>query len=67
MQDVASLVAELPDEYIFDNYEVPFEQWKHLDFLYGIDADTLLYPQVLENMARAQDEFYPLPQRSQEN
>ncbi len=52
---------------MYDNFEVDWDQWNHMDFIYGIDADTLLYPQLMDNMARAQDEFYPLPQRSQKN
>ncbi len=52
---MAALNSQLP--YVYDNYEVPFEQWNHLDYLYGIDAYTLVYPQVMENMARAQQEF----------
>ena len=65
LQDVLSLDTELPD--VYDNFEVDWDQWNHMDFIYGIDADTLLYPQLMDNMARAQDEFYPLPQRSQKN
>jgi len=48
-------VARLPN--IFDNYEVPWENWAHLDFLYGKDADTLLYSQIMNNIAKAEITF----------
>jgi len=50
-------VSRLPD--IFDDYEVPYENWNHLDYLYAIDAYTLVYPQLLANMERAQKELVP--------
>ena len=52
VQDVLSAISRLPN--IFDNYEVPYENWNHLDYLFGIDADVLVYDQVLSNMAAAQ-------------
>lgn len=54
-QDVLSLVSQLPN--VYDDYEVPYENWNHLDYIYGIDAYTLVYPRVLENIARANDEL----------
>lgn len=42
------LTAQLPN--LFASYDVPFAKWNHLDYLYGIDADTLVYPEVLKNM-----------------
>lgn len=57
-EDVFSLESKLPN--VYDSFEVDWEQWNHMDFIYGIDAYTLVYPQVLDNMARAQAEFYPL-------
>jgi len=53
--DVLRLVSQLPN--IFDDYEVPYAQWNHLDYLYGIDADTLVYPRVVENMWDAEDDY----------
>lgn len=50
--DVLSLVTRLPN--IFDDYEVPFEQWNHLDYLWGIDAKEYVYDHLMENMAKAQ-------------
>ena len=32
------------------SYEVPFPKWNHLDFIWAIDADILLYPEILKNM-----------------
>ena len=54
LQDVLTALTELPN--IFDNYEVPYENWNHLDYLFGIDADRLVYDQVLANINRAQTE-----------
>ena len=42
---------------IFDNYQVPYENWNHLDFIWGIDADTLVYTQLMANMAKAEIEL----------
>ena len=39
---------QLPN--IFDAFTVPFEQFNHLDFLWAIDLDTLLFPRLLENI-----------------
>ena len=41
LQDVIRLTSELPN--LFKSYEVPFPKWNHLDFLWAIDANTLLY------------------------
>ncbi|TRY73442.1 hypothetical protein TCAL_06993 [Tigriopus californicus] len=53
--DILTLLTRLPN--VYDNYEVPYPNWNHLDFLWGIDANTLVYPQVISNMARAEAEF----------
>ena len=29
---------------------MPFPKWNHLDHLWGMDADTLVYSEVLKNM-----------------
>ena len=42
------LSSQLPN--LLASYEVPFPKWNHLDFLYGMDADTLVYPEILKNM-----------------
>ena len=42
------LTSQLPN--LFASYDVPFKKWNHLDYLYGVDADTLVYPEVLKNM-----------------
>ena len=47
-QDVVRLTSQLPN--LVASYEVPFPQWNHLDFCWAIDADTLLYPEILKNM-----------------
>ena len=44
------LADELPN--LFASYDVPFKKWNHLDFLYGIDADTLVYEELLKNMEK---------------
>ena len=46
---------QLPN--IFDAYTVPWEQFNHLDFLWAIDLDTLLFPRVLENMNAAETAY----------
>merc|ERR1719195_1549400 len=52
LEDYSRMLDELPN--IFDAYTVPFEQWNHLDFLWAIDLDTLLFPQVLKNINAAE-------------
>jgi hypothetical protein len=34
------------------DYEVPNANWTHQDFIYGIDAYKLVYPEVLKNMEK---------------
>jgi len=47
-QDVLRYLTRLPNKYA--TYEVPFELWNHLDYLWGIDAKTILYPEIIKNM-----------------
>ena len=47
-QDVVRLTSQLPN--LVASYEDPFPKWNHLDFVWAIDADTLLYPELLKNM-----------------
>ena len=35
--------------------QIAYTNWNHLDFLWGIDADTLVYKYVLDNMAKCRD------------
>jgi len=44
----------------FATYEVPFKPWDHLDYLWGMDAKTILYPEVLKNMERFRKYYLPL-------
>ena len=48
LQDVLKLVSMLPN--VVASYDVPFKKWNHMDYLWGIDADTLVYAEVLKNM-----------------
>ena len=48
------LSSQLPN--LYASYEVPLPKWNHLDFLYGIDADELVYKELLKNM----DDFMKL-------
>ena len=48
--DVLKFHNEIPN--LFDNYEVPFPEWNHLDFLWGIDAHDLVYSRVMENLEK---------------
>jgi len=47
-EDVIKLTSRLPN--LYASYDVPFAKWNHLDHLWGIDADTLVYAEVLKNM-----------------
>jgi len=46
--DVLRYLSAIPNS--FSVYEVPFPLWNHLDYLWGIDADTLVYPEILKNL-----------------
>lgn len=47
-EDVAWLTQQLPN--LIEDHRVPLPEWNHMDFLWGIDADTLLYPDILEKL-----------------
>jgi hypothetical protein len=51
-QDYERMMAELPN--IYNEYIVPHPNWNHLDFMWGIDADTLLFPQILKNVGEVE-------------
>ena len=40
-----------------DNYSIPLRHYSHIDFMYAVDNDKLLYPRLLRNMAAAEDEY----------
>jgi hypothetical protein len=63
-QDSDRFLSELP--YVFDNFTVSLPTWDHYDFVYGIDADTLVYPRVLKNIADA-EELYQRDQKRQDD
>jgi hypothetical protein len=50
-KDVLRYLTALPNP--FDTYEVPYEKWNHVDFLWAIDAHTLVYPEIMKNMEKA--------------
>ena len=39
-----------------DNYTIPWRKYTHRDFQYAIDNNKLLYPQLLSNMATAEED-----------
>ncbi len=53
--DVLRFLSKLQNK--FAVYEVPFEQWNHLDYLWGIDAKTILYPEILSNLQKASEQL----------
>ena len=44
------LTSELPN--LVKSYKVPFEGWNHLDFMYGVDANELVYSELLRQMEK---------------
>ena len=59
--DVLRYLSKLQNN--FATYEVPFTPWDHLDYLWGKDAKTILYPEILKNMENFKNIYLPL-QRS---
>lgn len=53
-QDVESLYKELGNPVA--KIRVPLDEFNHLDFLWGKDANTLLYEKILSFMSRYKDE-----------
>ena len=49
-QDVLRFLSKVPHDMNLLSYEVPFEAWNHLDYLWGIDAKDILYPKIIETM-----------------
>lgn len=48
MQDAEENINLLGDNVI---NTVVMDGWNHLDFLYGKDADKLVYPKIMEKMS----------------
>lgn len=49
-EDVDILFDELPNA--IGKFKVPLDAFNHLDFIWGIDANTLLYKFIMELMER---------------
>ena len=54
-EDLLKVVQGLPNTVPGMIHEVAFPAWNHLDFLWGKDADTLLYSKVINNMRHCWD------------
>jgi len=50
-KDVLRTISELPN--LVKAYEVPYEDFNHLDFLYAKNVGTVLYPELLKLMSNA--------------
>jgi len=48
--DIFQTIIGLPNIVGGMNHEVDYEKWTHLDFLWGIDADKLVYSFLLDNL-----------------
>jgi hypothetical protein len=48
VQDVSWLTAGLPN--LIHNYRVPYDKFNHLDFHWAIEADVLVYANILEKI-----------------
>jgi hypothetical protein len=51
-QDVQYLIRELDSSgHLLENYAVPYPQWNHVDFLFGLDAKPLVFDKILDHLA----------------
>jgi len=55
VEDLIKIIMKVPS--IVENYEVPWPEWNHLDFLYAIDIDKYQNEHLLEVLAK-----YPIEQ-----
>ncbi|XP_069681265.1 lipase 3-like [Periplaneta americana] len=46
VKDVEALASKLPN--LVDKYNIPFDKFNHLDFLWAMNASTLVYERVIE-------------------
>ena len=51
-QDVSRIRSSMLN--LFDDYEVPFAQWNHLDYLWAVDANRYVYDRLVQNINSAQ-------------
>ena len=59
LQDVYKLTSELPN--LIESFRVPWDKWNHVDHVTGIDADILLFPEILKNMENMNPGKYHSP------
>ena len=55
LQDVMKYVSEMPNQ--FRLYEVPYPTWNHLDYMWAIDGDKYIYPEILKDIKAFQQKF----------
>lgn len=46
------LYSSLPQGTTIEFYKIPFENFNHVDFLWGIDANELVYKKMIEVMTK---------------
>ena len=51
LQDVDRVKSELP--HVVLDYEVPYEKFNHLDFLYAMNAKSVVYDKLLQQLLEA--------------
>jgi len=49
-EDAQRAISEYPN--LVSSYEVPYKAFNHIDFVSAIDVDSLLYPEVLQQMSK---------------
>ena len=47
------MTSSLPN--LIESYRVPWDKWNHQDHVTGIDADEILYPELLGKMEYMRD------------
>ena len=50
-------LSNMPNQFRAYEYEVPYPKWNHLDYMWAIDGDIYIYPEILKDIKAFQQKF----------